>query len=83
MNDNQRQVQGLRPDREVMTQQRLPYFIGISGQTVNATTLSMHLVVIPPGGARSRTCTWVTKPESTCSREPSSLAGDPRWNTKS
>ncbi|HET7796082.1 MAG TPA: cupin domain-containing protein [Rhizobacter sp.] len=32
-----------------MTQQRLPYFIGISGQTVGATGLSMHLVVIPPG----------------------------------
>ena len=42
-------VQGLRPDREVLTRQRLPYFVGISGQTVNATGLSMHLVVIPPG----------------------------------
>jgi len=27
----------------------LPYFIGISGNTVNATGLSMHIVVIPPG----------------------------------
>jgi uncharacterized RmlC-like cupin family protein len=43
------QVQGLRPDREVMTRQRLPYFIGISGGTVGASGLSMHLVVIPPG----------------------------------
>ena len=34
------------------TAQRLPYFVGISGQTVGATGLSMHLVVIPPG-ARS------------------------------
>lgn len=42
-------VQGLRPDREVMSRQRLPYFIGISGQTVDASGLSMHLVVIPPG----------------------------------
>lgn len=33
-----------------MTTQRLPYFVGISGQTVNSTGLSMHLVVIPPGG---------------------------------
>jgi len=32
-----------------MTRQRLPYFIGISGQTVGSTALSMHLVVIPPG----------------------------------
>lgn len=43
------QVRALRPEREVMTRQRLPYFIGISGQTVQATGLSMHLVVIPPG----------------------------------
>ena len=50
MNDQQPKVQGLRPDREVMTRQRLPYFVGISGQTVNASGLSMHLVVIPPGG---------------------------------
>ncbi|NML42872.1 cupin domain-containing protein [Ramlibacter sp. G-1-2-2] len=46
------QVQPIRPEREVLTQQRLPYFIGVSGQTVGATGLSMHLVVIPPG-ARS------------------------------
>jgi len=52
MNDIHPKVQGLRPDRAVMTRQQLPYFIGISGQTVNSTALSMHLVVIPPG-ARS------------------------------
>ena len=42
-------VQGLRPDQQVMTRQGLPYFIGISGQTVGAKGLSMHLVHIPPG----------------------------------
>jgi len=42
-------VRGLTPDRAVLTRQRLPYFIGISGQTVGATGLSMHLIVIPPG----------------------------------
>jgi uncharacterized RmlC-like cupin family protein len=42
-------VAAVRPDREVMTRQRLPYFIGISGVTVGATGLSMHMVVIPPG----------------------------------
>jgi len=52
MNNDQPKVQGIRPDREVMTRQNLPYFIGISGQTVGSTALSMHLVVIPPG-ARS------------------------------
>ena len=44
-------VQAVRPDREVMSTQRLPYFTGISGQTVGATGLAMHLVVIPPGAA--------------------------------
>jgi uncharacterized RmlC-like cupin family protein len=50
MDTTERKLQGLRPDREVMTRQRLPYFIGISGQTVGASGLSMHIVVIPPGG---------------------------------
>ncbi|MFL6617289.1 MAG: cupin domain-containing protein [Povalibacter sp.] len=49
MMTNNRTVQAIRPDREVMTRQRLPYFVGISGQTVHSTGLSMHLVVIPPG----------------------------------
>ena len=49
MNDMSPRVQSLRPDREIMTKQRLPYFVGISGQTVGASDLSMHLVVIPPG----------------------------------
>ena len=42
-------VRAIRPDREVMSRQQLPYFIGISGQTVGARGLSMHVVVIPPG----------------------------------
>lgn len=50
--DPSRSLQAIRPAREVQTQQRLPYFVGISGQTVGARGLSMHLVVIPPG-ARS------------------------------
>ena len=49
MSDSDLRVINLRPDREVLTRQRLPYFIGISGQTVGARGLSMHLVVIPPG----------------------------------
>jgi uncharacterized RmlC-like cupin family protein len=49
MSSQQARVQGIRPDSQVMTRQRLPYFIGISGQTVGSTALSMHLVVIPPG----------------------------------
>ena len=52
MTSQQARVQGIRADSQVMTRQRLPCFIGISGQTVGSTALSMHLVVIPPG-ARS------------------------------
>jgi uncharacterized RmlC-like cupin family protein len=43
------QVRAVRPSREILTQQRLPYFVGISGETVGSRGLSMHLVVIPPG----------------------------------
>ena len=43
------EVRAVRPAAEVMTKQRLPYFVGVSGATVGATGLSMHLVVIPPG----------------------------------
>lgn len=42
-------VKAVRPEREILTAQRLPYFVGLSGETVGATGLSMHLVVIPPG----------------------------------
>ena len=49
MNADASKIQALRPNREVMTRQHLPYFIGISGQTVGAKGLSMHIVVIPPG----------------------------------
>ena len=43
------EVRAVRPEREVLTRQRLPYFVGVSGETVGARGLSMHLVVIPPG----------------------------------
>lgn len=43
-------VVAVRPDSEVLTSQRLPYFVGISGATAGSGGLSMHLVVIPPGG---------------------------------
>jgi uncharacterized RmlC-like cupin family protein len=49
MKAHEPEVRSVRPEHEVMTLQRLPYFVGISGQTVHATGLSMHLVVIPPG----------------------------------
>jgi uncharacterized RmlC-like cupin family protein len=52
MNPPEPRVVGVRPDTAITTLQRLPYFVGISGETVGATGLAMHLVVIPPG-ARS------------------------------
>lgn len=42
-------VRAVTPDRSLLTEQRLPYFVGISAATAGATGLSMHLVVIPPG----------------------------------
>ncbi|WP_176053954.1 cupin domain-containing protein [Paraburkholderia caribensis] len=51
--DSQSEVAQLvvvRPDREIATMQRLPYFVGISSTTAGAQGLSMHLVVVPPGG---------------------------------
>ena len=51
MNTLERKVLALKPDREVMTRQHLPYFVGISGETAGATGLSMHIVVIPPGAS--------------------------------
>lgn len=49
MSDESPAVKAIRPDQEVMTKQQLPYFVGISGSTVGASGLSMHVVVIPPG----------------------------------
>jgi uncharacterized RmlC-like cupin family protein len=51
MNDPQQPqtLRAIRPDRAVDTLQRLPYFIGVSGSSVGARGLSMHLVVIPAG----------------------------------
>ena len=51
--DSQSEVAQLvvvRHDREIATMQRLPYFVGISSTTAGAQGLSMHLVVVPPGG---------------------------------
>ena len=49
-NDNTAQdVTAVRPDAEIMTRQRLPYFIGLSANTAGTRGLSMHVVIIPPG----------------------------------
>ena len=41
----------VRPAAETMSRQHLPYYIGISGATAGAQSLSLNLVIIPPGSA--------------------------------
>ena len=41
----------VRPSKELMTRQQLPYFVGISSATARTEGISMNLVVIPPGGS--------------------------------
>ena len=45
-----RELVPVRPVHEALTRQRLPYFLGISAATAGSRGLSMHMVVIPPGG---------------------------------
>ena len=44
-------IKTVRPAKEIMTKQGLPYWIGVSEKTVGAQKISMSLVVIPPGGS--------------------------------
>jgi len=39
----------VRPDSEILVQQDLPNFVGISANTAGAKKISMNLAVIPPG----------------------------------
>jgi uncharacterized RmlC-like cupin family protein len=48
---NDGQIITVRPDAETLTRQRLPYFVGISGNTAGTQGISMNLVIIPPGAA--------------------------------
>ena len=41
----------VRPEADVLTRQRLAYFVGISGPTAGAKALAMNMVVIPPGAS--------------------------------
>jgi uncharacterized RmlC-like cupin family protein len=52
MQSNKRlpQLTAIYPQQATTTRQGVPYFYGISANTVGATGLSMHLVEIPPGG---------------------------------
>ncbi|MDZ8185001.1 MAG: cupin domain-containing protein [Nostoc sp. ChiSLP02] len=39
----------VRPDAQILTQQHLPYFVGLSAKTAGAKGISMNLTIIPPG----------------------------------
>src|SRR5262245_18741201 len=39
------------PGKEILSRQRLPYYVGISNGTAGAKGISMNLIVIPPAGA--------------------------------
>lgn len=41
----------IKSPSEILTRQKLPNFVGISGKTAGAKGLSMNLVIIPPGAA--------------------------------
>ncbi len=46
-----RHVVVVRPPAEMISRQKLPYFVGVSGATTGATGLSLNMIIIPPGGA--------------------------------
>src|SRR5262245_48806356 len=40
----------IRPEAEILSKQKLPYFVGVSAASAGSTGISMNLIVIPPGG---------------------------------
>ena len=48
--DLKKNVTRVRVENEIMTRQKLPYYLGISKDTTGAQGISMNRVVIPPGG---------------------------------
>ncbi len=47
--DLKKSVTRVRAGSEIMTEQKLPYYVGISRETAGAKRISMNRVVIPPG----------------------------------
>ena len=45
-----REIVTVKSPDEIMSRQKLPYFVGISSET-GARHISMNMVIIPPGGA--------------------------------
>lgn len=51
MEDKELKIVTVNTPQEIITKQKLPYFIGISKHTAGAKSISMNLVVIPPGAS--------------------------------
>lgn len=51
LRDTRPTLRTIRPDREMLSRQKLPNFVGVSADTVGARGISMNVVVIPPGGS--------------------------------
>tara|TARA_B100000686_G_scaffold313382_1_gene358679 strand:+ start:275 stop:670 length:396 start_codon:yes stop_codon:yes gene_type:complete len=51
MNEHKLTLKVIRPEAKIMSRQALPYFFGVSRETVGAEGISMNLVVIPPGSS--------------------------------
>lgn len=49
--DLTKHISVIRAEKEIMTRQKIPYFLGISKETTGASGISMNLVIIPPGAA--------------------------------
>ncbi len=47
--DLKKGVTRIRTEKEIMTRQKLPYFIGISQESAGAQGVSMNMVIIPAG----------------------------------
>ena len=54
----------IRPTATTMTRQHLPNFVGISAATAGATSISMNMVIIPPGAPPNRISTAAMRPQS-------------------
>jgi uncharacterized RmlC-like cupin family protein len=40
----------VRPREALQAKQKIPYYLGISGETAGATRLSLNVIVVPPHG---------------------------------
>jgi hypothetical protein len=66
--DHSNGVVVVRPKAEIMLRQQLPYYRDLRSYGRRKKSISMNLIIIPPGGAAEPICTRDMKPLFTCSR---------------